>query len=1358
MKRKWKKLIAGFVCGMVICTNIGLEQVVWAQEIENVSELEETEETEAVDVDEVSDMGNDADEIKEHAEINEELVAEGDSETATYTLKYSEKNDGTATITGYEGTVSGELRIPENIDGYSVTKIGIHAFEDCYRITKVVIPSSVTEIGDEAFYGCSGLTNMSIPSSVIHIGSSAFYRCVGLTSVIISSGVTSIGENAFAFCDSLTSVIIPSSVTSMGYNVFGSCSGLKSAGPTGSGCDYEFGWEKAIPACAFFGCSELTSLTIPSDVTTIGPNAVSGCRGLKSAGPIGGNYDYEFGWEEAIPSHAFSNCSGLVSVNIPSSVTSIGSSAFFGCSGLASVDIPSGAISIGSSAFYGCSGLTSINIPSGVTSIGSSIFEDCDDLSSVLIFNSACGIFDSPLTIPENITIFGYANSTARTYAETYGRIFVSLESVENDVIPIVLAASKEKTEYEVGDVINVDDITVTARYTDGTTKTVTGFITNASDIDMSIAGKTILLITYQEGNVILKAKVGISVKEASGVIEPTHILKYNVKDDGTITITGYEWTDSEDLVITEKVDGYTVTGIGNSAFYEALLTSVIIPPSVTSIDSYAFYYCTKLTKIRIPSSVTSIGSEAFYGCNGLTSAGPIGGGYDYEFGWGRDIPDDAFSYCSGLTNVNIPPSVTSIGARAFCGCSGLTSVSIPPAVASIGARAFEGCDGLTSVSVPSGVTKIRSSAFKDCSSLSSIQILNPYCQIEGPDETIPDNTIIYGYTNSTAESYAKEYNKKFISIGTAEKDAVPTALTASKEKTEYKIGETLNVEDITATVSYTDGTTKTVAGFTTNISEIDMSVAGKKILVVTYREGDVELKSNIEINVKEASEIVEPKFYTVTFDVNGGTGLNDTSKTVEAGKTLDLLPEVKRDGYLFTGWYKEAECKNKWDFDNDIVEDNITLYAGWESLGDVLPGDVPTDGEIPEGKIWTSFVEDAVYTGKAIKPEVHIYWGKERLDEGIDYTLKYKNNTQANDASNLNKAPRMEINYKKHFPDTKPETIYFKINPVNLDDVTADDLTIALNQKVQKKVPTVTWCGKKLSKGKDFDISYPDEGTPGAYQEKGAYDILLTAGKSGNFTGSKTVSLTITDLIPVSKVFVKIKSQPYDKGNPVKPEPKITYKGTPLEKDGDYTITYENNTEIGTATAIVTGIGKYEGTKKVTFKITGTSVKKAAVTGLTKTEYNGFTQIPDKLAVTLDGKLLKQGEDYNVSFSKNRNAGKATVVISGMGAYTGTVRKIFRITSYDLKQDESKKENRLVKGLEDDITVSLSDYQKGVCKPEPTLTFHGRVLKKGRDYTISYKNNKKAAIATDTKAPTIVIKGKGNFKGTIQKAFTITE
>ena len=199
--------------------------------------------------------------------------------------------------------------------------------------------------------------------------------------------VTSLG-NSFYGCSSLTSITIPSSVTS-------------------------------LDRLCFSGCSSLTSITIPSSVTSLGRSCFSGCSSLTSI---------------TIPSsvislgeYCFDSCSGLTSVSIPSSVTSLGECCFYGCSRLSSVTIPSSVTSLGRSCFSACTGLTSITIPSSVTSLGSSCFALCGKLETVYFKGEYCNSSYTDLYIPTTSIIKvpteylqGYKNAFGSSYKYIY--------------------------------------------------------------------------------------------------------------------------------------------------------------------------------------------------------------------------------------------------------------------------------------------------------------------------------------------------------------------------------------------------------------------------------------------------------------------------------------------------------------------------------------------------------------------------------------------------------------------------------------------------------------------------------------------------------------------------------------------------------------------------------------------------------------------------------------------------------------------------------------------------------------------------------------------------------------------------
>lgn len=230
---------------------------------------------------------------------------------------------------------------------------------------------SVTSIENSAFSECSGLTAVTIPSSVTSIGGYAFYNCYNLNSIAIPEGVKTIGDRAFCRCNSFpATVTIPESVTSIGEYVFAGCNSLSTVNFNAINVTYTALDSESL----FAGCPALKTLNIGEKV-------------------------------KIIPDYFLDNCDGITSISIPSSVTSIGVAAFYDCSKLSSVTILDGVTSIGGSAFYGCIKLTTISIPSTVTYIGSSAFKDCSSLTSIFANNIS----------PSNITMGSFVFNGVNT-------------------------------------------------------------------------------------------------------------------------------------------------------------------------------------------------------------------------------------------------------------------------------------------------------------------------------------------------------------------------------------------------------------------------------------------------------------------------------------------------------------------------------------------------------------------------------------------------------------------------------------------------------------------------------------------------------------------------------------------------------------------------------------------------------------------------------------------------------------------------------------------------------------------------------------------------------------------------------
>ncbi len=322
----------------------------------------------------------------------------------------------------------------------SVSQLGESAFYET-GLTSIAFPANLSEIPDRTFYGCNGLETVTIPGTVTSIGHGAFQKCTKLTTVTIQEGVTSMGDSVFSGCTALSRVTIPGSVMELSSS-FNLCPNLKTLGPMGGGYDIEVGWKTAVPDSAFYMNSILTTVVIPEGVTRLGSNAFSRCGNLekvtvpasvtdignpgvgafnkceklKTAGPIGGGYDFEFGWTEAIPDNGLRSLSGLTSVVLPASITAIGENAFQGCGALAEVTIPNGVTVIGEQAFWNCASLTEITIPASVTNIYVSAFRDCTSLTRIVFLGSNPGIYRP---VFDGVTADAYYPADDATWTET---------------------------------------------------------------------------------------------------------------------------------------------------------------------------------------------------------------------------------------------------------------------------------------------------------------------------------------------------------------------------------------------------------------------------------------------------------------------------------------------------------------------------------------------------------------------------------------------------------------------------------------------------------------------------------------------------------------------------------------------------------------------------------------------------------------------------------------------------------------------------------------------------------------------------------------------------------------------------
>ena len=464
----------------------------------------------------------------------------------------------------------------------------------------------------------------------------------------------------------------------------------------------------AIQARAFRLSSELTSVTIPSSVMSIGDEIFSGCTSLASVIIKEGNLKYD----------SRENCNAIIET--------ASNTLIIGCK---NTIIPNSVTNIKNNAFNGCTNLTSIAIPNSVTSIGQDAFKGCNNLTRVELNNNAIVSKDYPSGSPTPITnMFGtqvkeyvigedVTSIGSNAFIDSQSLTTVSMANSITSIGENAFLECRQLTTVKMSD--NVINIGNCAFY--------------------DCFNLTSITIPSGVTNIEMGTFTGCGLKKV--VLNSNAIVSKDYSS--TFNLLNYFGPK-----VTEYVLGEEITSIGNNAFSKCSVLSIIIPDNVTRIGDKAFAACSHLTSISIPKSVTSIGDATFSDCTGLISIQVEDGNTIYD---SREecnalirtadnslivgcqntiipnsvtaIEDNAFYNCSGLTSISIPNSVTSIGYSAFCGCTCLASISISNSMTSIGEYAFAGCKSLASINLPNSVTSIGDYAFYGCSALSSITI-----------------------------------------------------------------------------------------------------------------------------------------------------------------------------------------------------------------------------------------------------------------------------------------------------------------------------------------------------------------------------------------------------------------------------------------------------------------------------------------------------------------------------------------------------------------------------------------------------------------------------------------------------------
>lgn len=628
-----------------------------------------------------------------------------------------------------------------------VETVGKYAFRYNNNMRSVKLPSTLKSIDIEGFWNC-GMTELDIPEGVETIGNRAFQGCYKLRKLTLPSTITSIGHWAFIDLNNLNIIVsrmtdpvnieegdiasygewnndeekyyytycnatlyVPNGTTAKyqaipGWSVYTDIVEGEPAETTIDGLKYFYISEKTDAKLISGNYSEMESVTIPGTIVIngvtytvkeIGAYAFEGCKNLKSLVVQDG--------VEIIAERAFSNCSILTSIQLPTSLRSIGQWAFYNCYNSPELVLPEGLEVIEDNAFYWTNS-RSIVLPSTLKSIGQKAFYHVNNNVKVKsnikepfainqntfareIYydannNEVCNSLEGTLHVPVG---------SLEMYQALAGWLIIGevmegepVEGVGDDGFKYSYVPETKKATLIRGDgYYNLRNISIPSSTTiDGITCQVIGIGDNAFS-------NTYLNSVKIANSVLSIGKNAFrSCQELRSIILPESITK--IGDEA------FEWCNALDTISIPK----NVQSIGRSAYAGTRIIELVIPASTTYIGDYAFGDCRQVTSISVDAA------------NGY---------YDSRNNCNALIETATNKLMKGCATTVIPNGIIEIGPSAFSGCRGLTNASIPNSVTTIWSGAFNDCDGLTSVFIPSSVTLIGTGAYTNCDGLTSVKV-----------------------------------------------------------------------------------------------------------------------------------------------------------------------------------------------------------------------------------------------------------------------------------------------------------------------------------------------------------------------------------------------------------------------------------------------------------------------------------------------------------------------------------------------------------------------------------------------------------------------------------------------------------
>ncbi len=535
----------------------------------------------------------------------------------------------------------------------------------------------------------------------------------------------------------------------------------------------------------------------------------------------------------------------------------------------------------------------------------------------------------------------------------------------------------------------------------------------------------------------------------------------------------------------------------------------------------------------------------------------------------------------------------------------------------------------------------------------------------------------------------------------------------------------------------YTDEAKTSLYDFNTAVSA-DMDLYGEYFYYKDEEGGDNQKKVTVTLYYPDKTE-------TVTLDQNAKLQ-KPVFEASDANGKYEIL------------WYADEAKTIFYNFDTTVTQD-ISIYGVYSYIYEETGGGEGSTETKPTG-IRAIRIDDQEYTGKAIKPAVVVYDGETRLTEKKDYKVSYANNKKVGEAKvtitpcgNYEKASKFTVTFKIVQKELTEENVTVKYTPL-MNIKRKNGAIVGQIQKVTLK------CGTLNVPAKEYTVTYkkmnPENGTETEVEkltDEGIYKMVIETTANSSFHGRLEYPVDLTDKILITDLKVSIPAQQWT-GEALTPTVTVKYKNKTVS-DEFFTMEYTNNTNAGTASVILTAKSdsEYYGSREVNFTIKGTEIKKARIDGFKSSlDYTGQALTQNVTLVLNKGKAdertLQEGKDYTVQYDNNVNTGKAAMTISGIGEFSGTVKKTFTVGKVKLQNATN-------------VQVSFADPQlakvpqdKSGAKPAVKVVYGDKLLVQDVDYKVTYSGNK--AVGTNGK---VSVSGIGNYTGSLKNvlSFEIT-